>query len=87
MVGDTSLSSAIPSVYTAPWQPRQTSFLLKARLKENMDEHEWKFIPRLIVLDSTHEDGFKKWIRFKEKKSSGLSLVFSWFLFILAGTM
>lgn len=41
MVSDTSLSSAIPSVYTAPWQPRQKSFLLrlKARLKENMDEH------------------------------------------------
>lgn len=41
MVSDTSLSSAILSVYTAPWQPRQKSFLLqlKARLKENMDEH------------------------------------------------
>lgn len=41
MVSDTSLSSAILSVYTASWQPRQKSFLLrlKGRLKENMEEH------------------------------------------------
>lgn len=25
-----------------------------------MDRHEWKFIPRLLVLDSTDEDGFLK---------------------------
>lgn len=82
MVSDTSLSSAILSVYTASRQPRQKSFLLrlKARLKENMDEHEWKFIPRLMVLDSTDEDGFKKWIHFKgekKKESLGLRLTFS----------
>ena len=39
-----------------------------------MDEHEWKFIPRLIVLDSTDEEGFKKWIHFKEKKKKFGSL-------------
>lgn len=39
-----------------------------------MEEHEWKFIPRLIVLDSTDEDGFlKKWIRFKGKEKKFVS--------------
>lgn len=61
-----------------------------------MEEHEWKFIPRLTVLDSTDEDGSQKWIHFKEKKKKKkfgsvscfvFLFFFSWFLFILAGTM
>lgn len=51
-----------------------------------MEEHEWKFIPRLIVLDSTDEDGFlKSGFALKEKRKVCISNLL--FLFILAGTM
>lgn len=51
-----------------------------------MEEHEWKFIPRLIVLDSTDEDGFlKSGFALKEKRKVCISnlLFLDFYLYLL----
>lgn len=51
-----------------------------------MEEHEWKFIPRLIVLDSMDEDGFlKSGFALKEKRKVCISnlLFLDFYLYLL----
>lgn len=89
MVCDTSLSSAILSIrhngsqdsspFYCDWRPvwRKTWTSISGSLFPGSSF----WTPRMKML-------FKKWIHYKGKKRSlCLQLTFSWFLFILAGTM